>query len=122
MNNIYIGTSGYMYKSWNEKFFPKGLAKTKWLHYYSEHFKTLEINATFYGWFQKKTFEKWRNETMKDFKFAIKGPRRITHLQKLLNVEEITRDFFENASGLEEKLLVVLWQFPKKLSVQTRIF
>src|SRR5438270_4838974 len=100
MGRVLIGTSGFMYKSWSKAFYPPDLPKTKWLAFYSTKFKTLEINATFYGWFQKKTFEKWKNETEKDFVFAVKGPRRITHLQKLLDVEEVAKAFFENASGL----------------------
>ena len=41
--NLYVGTSGYAYKPWKGKFYPKGLPDKQMLHYYSEHFRTVEI-------------------------------------------------------------------------------
>ena len=46
---LYIGTSGYSYKEWKGKFYPAKLPATKMLHYYSEHFRAVEINSTFRG-------------------------------------------------------------------------
>lgn len=112
MKNFYIGTSGYNYKHWKEVFYPRGLPYSKWLSYYSQSFSTVEINATFYGNFKRGVFEKWKEETNKDFIFTLKGPRFITHIKKLNEVTQSLELFFENASGLGKKLNMVLWQFP----------
>ncbi|KKQ96609.1 MAG: hypothetical protein UT20_C0006G0033 [Candidatus Levybacteria bacterium GW2011_GWA1_39_11] len=111
MGKIYIGTSGYNYKHWKEVFYPKNIPPKNWLSYYSKHFDTVEINATFYGNFKKETFEKWKNSTPKDFCFAIKGPRFITHIKRLKTEDLSLKRFFDSALGLGKKLGVILWQF-----------
>ena len=112
MGKVWIGTSGFNYKHWKNIFYPEGLAQKKWLGFYSEHFKTLEINATFYGSFKEATYKKWADTVPEDFAFAIKGPRFITHIERIKNSELSIKKFFEQASGMSEKLKVVLWQFP----------
>ena len=47
--NLYIGTSGYSYKEWKGNSYPVGLSEKWMLHYYGEHFRTVEINNTFYA-------------------------------------------------------------------------
>jgi uncharacterized protein YecE (DUF72 family) len=113
MHNVYIGTSGYVYRDWRGVFYPETLAQRKWLHFYSEQFQTVEINATFYGSFKPETFHKWRNEVGRNFAFTIKGTRYVTHVKRLKEVEDSVERFFESASGLEDCLSCVLWQFPK---------
>lgn len=113
MSKLFIGTSGYNYRHWKEVFYPKEIPQKKWMEYYSSLFNTVEINATFYGNFKKEVFEDWRGKTPSDFYFAIKGPRYITHVKRLKDVSESVEMFFNNASGLGNKLSVVLWQFPK---------
>ena len=45
--NLYVGTSGYAYKPWKGSFYPKDLPDKQMLHFYGEHFKSVEINNTF---------------------------------------------------------------------------
>ena len=47
--NLYVGTSGYSYKEWKGKFYPKDLPARQMLPYYGECFRTVEINSTFNG-------------------------------------------------------------------------
>jgi hypothetical protein len=35
---IWIGTSGWSYSHWRERFYPDGLPMTKWLAFYAEQF------------------------------------------------------------------------------------
>ena len=112
MGKIWVGTSGFNYKHWKNIFYPEGLPQTKWLAFYAEHFKTLEINATFYGSFKESTYKKWADTVPNDFCFAIKGPRFITHIKRVEGVEDSIEKFFDSANGLDKKLAVVLWQFP----------
>lgn len=109
---ILIGTSGYNYKDWRGKFYPEKLAQKNWLQFYAENFSVLEVNATFYRFFPKKVFENWHDKTPRDFKFVIKGPRMITHMKKLVDVDESLENFLESIEGLGSKLAIILWQFP----------
>ncbi|WP_027719350.1 DUF72 domain-containing protein [Desulfovirgula thermocuniculi] len=109
---LYIGTSGYNYPHWRERFYPPEMPARAWLGFYAEHFNTVELNVTFYRQVQPRTFEKWHETTPPDFRFALKGHRFITHLRRLSDVGEAVASFFRCAAHLEEKLAVVLWQFP----------
>lgn len=44
-----IGTSGYQYPHWRERFYPADVPKRAWFDYYAHRFDTVEVNATFYG-------------------------------------------------------------------------
>lgn len=109
---FYAGTSGFNYKDWRGIFYPESLSQKKWLTYYAERFNTVEINATFYGSFERSVYQRWADQTGSGFIFSIKGPRFITHIKRLSEVEDSVERFFQSAYGLRGKLEVVLWQFP----------
>ena len=48
MNRFWVGTSGWSYRHWRGVFYPQGVAQRRWLEYYADRFRTVEINATFY--------------------------------------------------------------------------
>ena len=54
----------------------------------------------------------WYEESEENFSFAIKGSRYITHIKRLVDIESALSRFFGPAHELQEKLKVVLWQFP----------
>lgn len=113
MSVIFVGTSGWNYPHWaGGVFYPAALSEGKWLEYYAEFFNAVELNVTFYRLVQKKTFENWRIRTPKDFCFAAKGSRIITHIKKFKTSKEPLDLFTNNVSGLKEKLGAVLWQLP----------
>jgi len=111
-DKIYIGTSGFSYSDWKERFYPKGLNPRDWLRFYAQNFNTVELNVTFYRQVKPKVFENWYKNTPKDFVFVVKGSRFITHIKRLKSVKEPIKRFFNNIKGLREKLGVILWQFP----------
>jgi len=107
----YIGTSGWNYKSWREGFYGNTPRK-QWLRFCAERFTGIEVNGTFYRLQEKTTYKKWRDETPRDFPFAIKGHRYVTHNKKLLDVEEPVIRCRESASPLGKRLAAVVWQLP----------
>ncbi|MCL5093995.1 MAG: DUF72 domain-containing protein [Patescibacteria group bacterium] len=109
---IQIGTSGFSYEDWAQKFYPAELPKTKWLEYYAQNFNTVELNSPFYRLPSEKSFQKWHKETPAGFHFAVKGNRYLTHVKRLKNSEDSINLFFKRALNLKEKLDVVLWQLP----------
>jgi uncharacterized protein YecE (DUF72 family) len=112
MRNYFIGTSGYNYKDWKEIFYPKGLSQKKWLAYYAQTYNTVEINATFYRYFAPTVFARWRDETPDDFRFTIKGPREISHIKRLNDIDDELARFLDSIQPLQSKLALLLWQFP----------
>lgn len=112
MSDIFIGTSGYTYKDWKEKFYPSSVPQSQWLPYYSHQFQTVEINATFYGTFTEEQIKHWYEQTPKDFVFSIKASRFLTHVRRLVVTEEDIARFFGQLFPLKEKLSCVLWQLP----------
>src|SRR4030043_1051718 len=85
---IRIGTSGWYYDHWKELFYPAGLAKSKWFEYYAEYFDTVEINNTFYHLPKEQTLQRWHEIAPKDFLYAVKANRYITHIKKLKDAAE----------------------------------
>ncbi len=113
---IYIGTSGYSYKHWwNGVFYPRETPQKHWLEYYAEHFNTVELNVTFYRLPKETVFQGWYKRTPKDFRFTVKGNRYITHIKRLKDCNEPLKLFLKNASGLKQKLALILWQFHPKM-------
>jgi uncharacterized protein YecE (DUF72 family) len=115
---LYIGTSGWMYKDWNDNFYPKDLKSNDQLPYYAERFKTVEINSSFYRMPAATNAPRWYEVTPKDFVFTIKLGRYITHTKRLL-IDELSddylREFIERMGPLKEKFAVLLVQLPPSL-------
>ena len=112
-SDVRIGISGWRYAPWRGEFYPKGLAQRKELAYASRALPTIEINGSFYSLQHLSSWGAWFNDTPDDFVFAVKGPRFITHMKRLREIDAPMANFF--ASGvlrLEQKLGPVLWQFP----------
>lgn len=109
----YIGCSGFHYNDWKIKFYPEGLPQKKWFDYYCEHFSTLELNVTFYRFPQLSFLQNWYNKSLKDFRFAVKAPRAITHYKKFNDTADLISSFYDTINnGLKEKLGPVLFQIP----------
>ena len=65
------------------------------LKYYSEHFNSIEINASFYKTLLTKTVVEWERVVGKDFAFTYKGSKFITHNKKLKIEPESYAKFYE---------------------------
>lgn len=108
---VYIGTSGWNYDAWRDPFY-QGTARKHWLGFCAERFSAIEVNATFYRLQRRETFERWRDETPADFRFAVKANRYLTHNKKLSDPLPAIRTEREHAEGLGDKLAAVVWQLP----------
>ena len=122
MAKIFVGTSGYIYSHWeNGVFYPTSWPKSKKLEYYCQHFKTVELNSTFYRLPVEKTFESWYKRTPKNFIFALKGWRFITHIKKMKDCQNLWKTFLERALILKEKLGPVLFQTSPSLKADFQV-
>jgi len=113
--NYYIGTSGWHYDHWQDRFYPKTLTKAKWLEFYASHFATVELNNTFYRLPSETAFTTWHDSSPPNFTFAVKVSRFITHIRRLKNSQEAVENFISRAKILGEKLGPLLYQLPPNM-------
>ena len=113
--NLYVGTSGYSFKEWKGSFYPQDLPEKRMLQYYGEHFRAVEINNTFHRMPKVSVLEAWAGEVPSDFRFVLKAPQSITHLQRLKDADESVSYLLEVAGALRERLGALLFQLPPNL-------
>lgn len=109
---VHIGTSGWSYDHWTGPFYPEDLPSEHRLEIYAQHFKSVEINNSFYQRPSEETLAHWRDTVPADFVFAFKANRYITHLKKLKDPEEPLRTLYERTAVLKDKLGPILFQLP----------
>ncbi len=117
----HIGTSGWSYGNWDQKFYPSEIPKTKWFNFYTENFHTVEMNATFYRGFKEKTFKKWYEEAPDGFQYVFKANRIITHRKYLKNVSESVKRFCDSVNLVKEKLGLILLQLHPNTSFDLKL-
>jgi len=109
---VRIGCSGWQYKDWRERFYPKGCAQRNWLEFYSRTFDTVEVNSTFYRLANRDAVARWLEQTPEDFVFALKASRYMTHIKKLTDLPESMQRYYDRIEPLVEspKLGPIVWQ------------
>jgi uncharacterized protein YecE (DUF72 family) len=111
---IRIGTSGWHYKHWVGNFYPEKCPVSKMLAHYYSQFDTVELNNSFYMLPKIETMRCWRDATPRNFEFAVKASRFLTHNKKLKEPENALNNFLPRAEALGEKLGPILFQLPPK--------
>jgi uncharacterized protein YecE (DUF72 family) len=109
---LFVGTSGWQYRHWRKIFYPDKLPQREWLPYFAERFQTVEVNNTFYNLPEESVFDHWRENTPRDFIFALKMSRYMTHLKRLHEPAEAVHRFLERAKHLGPKFGPILIQLP----------
>jgi uncharacterized protein YecE (DUF72 family) len=113
--NLYVGTSGFAYKEWKGTFYPADLPDKQMLRFYGEHFRSVEINNTFYRMPKESVLEGWASEVPTDFKFVLKASQRITHMQRLKDADNSLGYLLKVAGSLRDRLGPLLFQLPPYL-------
>ncbi len=113
-HRIFIGTSGWTYDDWAEKFYPREVKGSERLAFYVTQFDTVEINATFYRLPTQIMLDAWNRRLPEGFHLVVKGPRVITHLKKLSDCRESLQLFLDRVKQLRT-LRAILWQLPPSL-------
>jgi uncharacterized protein YecE (DUF72 family) len=79
---LFIGTSGYRYKDWdNGVFYPRGIKDR--LAYLMERVNAVEINASFYNIPAPETVARWGQAMPGDARLVLKAPRSVSHRRRL---------------------------------------
>lgn len=69
-----VGTSGWSYPSWRPGFYPAGTDPSEFLAFYTERFRTVELNTTGYRLPSEEQFRRWAAQTPDGFELAPKLP------------------------------------------------
>ena len=110
-SNLHLGTSAFTAAGWPGSFYPAGMKPAEFLSYYAQHFDTVEIDTTFYRIPSPAMVRGWYAKTPKNFLFAAKVFREITHDKALADCDPTFRKFLSAMDILGEKLGPLLFQF-----------
>jgi uncharacterized protein YecE (DUF72 family) len=115
MHRVRIGCSGWSYDDWRGGLYPEGLPQRRRLERYAEVFDTVEVNATFYRLPKESTVQGWVDQVPRDFLFAVKASRYLTHMKRLHDIADSVARFWEPLEPLRRSRLLgpVLWQLPE---------
>jgi uncharacterized protein YecE (DUF72 family) len=117
LGHVLIGTSGWTYDGWRGPFYPDAIPKKDWLRFYAEQFPTTEINGSFYRTPSLEAVRHWRDATPKDFVFAWKASKFITHWKRLGPACANSIALMETRlAALDPKACIVLFQLPPHFS------
>ncbi len=116
--HFFVGTAGWAVPKQHTALFsaPAEGAKLSHLERYASRLRCVEINSSFHRPHRRATWERWAATTSKDFRFAVKAPKAVTHTAKLVNTGSALLEFFDAVQGLGDKLGPVLVQLPPKLA------
>ena len=109
---IAIGTSGWSYDHWEGVLYPHGTAQRDRLGHYVPHFRTVELNSSFYHWPADRTFASWFRRLPDDFQLTVKAPRGLTHGARLYAPERWLARIAGSMQQLGHKRGVLLVQLP----------
>jgi uncharacterized protein YecE (DUF72 family) len=109
---LWIGTSGYSYAEWKGAFYPADLPSTKMFGFYSGHFSTVEINATFYRMPTDKLIDGWVKAAPEGFRYTLKAPKIFTYTKQLKDCAQPLEFFLGRAKKLGANGAALLFHLP----------
>ncbi len=104
-----IGTAGWALPPDVRDRFAAGATQ---LERYASRFNCVEINSSFYRPHRASTYERWARTVPDDFRFALKVPKEITHVRRLVDVDDEVERFLDASAALGHKRDVLLVQLP----------
>jgi uncharacterized protein YecE (DUF72 family) len=113
---VRIGCSGWQYQSWREVFYPPRTPQPRWLSHYASVFDTVEVNSTFYRLARREAVARWVEQVPPGFVFTIKSSQYLTHMKRLLDMEQGVERLYEPLQPLIDAGILgpVLWQLPER--------
>lgn len=85
------------------------------LQRYASVLSAVEINSSFYRPHRPQTYQRWAQSVPPGFRFSVKMPKTITHVQRLIGCEALLDAFLAQCTALGEALGCVLIQLPPSL-------
>ncbi|TCR66924.1 DUF72 domain-containing protein [Rhizobium sp. BK376] len=110
--HINIGCSGWYYWHWKAKFYPANVPSSQYFSLYQDHFKTVELNASFYSWPTIGAVKTWIRQANPEFVYTIKVCELITHIRRFEDTKILIEDFGYIADLLGPQMGCFLFQLP----------
>jgi uncharacterized protein YecE (DUF72 family) len=114
---VWIGCSGWAYRTWKPEFYPPKTSAKKMLEYYATQLNSVEVNYTFRHLPSATTIDGWLAQTGPDFRFSFKAPQRITHIKRLKDASDALSAFYSALLPVIRagRMGVILFQLPPNL-------
>lgn len=109
----YIGCAGWTLPRAN---WPMFGAEGTHLQRYASQLTAVEINSSFHRPHRPQTYLRWAQSVPAPFRFSVKLPKLITHVQRLQDCERLLDDFLSQCTALGESLGCLLVQLPPSLA------
>jgi uncharacterized protein YecE (DUF72 family) len=118
MSVIYVGCAG-----WNlpREYWPLFPASGTHLQRYASQLTAVEINSSFYRPHRPHTYFRWAQSVPGAFRFSVKVPKVITHVQRLQGCELLLDEFLAQCLALGDLLGCLLVQLPPSLAYDEAI-
>lgn len=117
VSSLFIGCAGWSLPREQQALFPTDGTH---LQRFASRFPAVEINSSFYRPHRTATYARWAGDVPPDFRFAVKLPKTITHVAKLVETTALLETFLAEVGGLGTKLGVLLVQLPPSLRFDQR--
>ena len=110
--NLYVGTAGWSVPRTTRSQFATDGSQ---LQRYASVLRAVEINSSFHRSHQATTYRRWAASVPDSFRFSVKVPKTVTHVNRLVDSDETLQQFLSEIEGLGSKLGCVLVQLPPSL-------
>jgi uncharacterized protein YecE (DUF72 family) len=114
---VLVGTSGWQYRDWRYRYYPRGLPQTRWFEHVMHDFRTVELNVTFYRLPRIEVFAGWHTRSPNDAVITVKASRYLTHIKRLRDPQPSVDMLIQRVAPLREKLGPILVQLPPDLTI-----
>ncbi|MGF6590027.1 DUF72 domain-containing protein [Pseudomonas sp. 2835] len=112
---LHLGCAGW---SLPRQHWPAFATQGTHLQRYAWQLQASEINSSFYRPHQTQTYARWAQSVPKGFRFSVKLPKQITHVQRLVDCQALLDSFLGQCHGLGPQLGCLLVQLPPSLAYE----
>ena len=114
VSRYWLGCSGWSYDDWVGPFYPPGTPAAEFLPRYARVFRAVEVDSSFYRPPSPFLVRRWASVTPREFRFALKVPRDVTHPTEGIDGREVLEQFLTSLGPLRAagKLGPIVLQFP----------
>jgi uncharacterized protein YecE (DUF72 family) len=113
MQAVYVGCAGWNLPREHWPMFP---SHGTHLQRYASQLLAVEINSSFYRPHRPQTYLRWAQSVPASFRFSVKVPKVITHVQRLQGCERLLDEFLAQCTALGDSLGCLLVQLPPSLA------
>jgi len=82
-DRIWLGTCAWSFDDWRDVFYPHDLPHNRWLRFYADHFRAVEMDSSFHHVPSAHTVGHWEELVGPGFRFCPKLPRSLSHDKRM---------------------------------------